>query len=79
MELEEQYHEPDDLACISVFNEEVEYCKLMIKKYEGKDEESFFEGKLDTLEYNKEDLETQVEKDIIKMEDYKKSINRALV
>jgi hypothetical protein len=58
MELEEQYHEPDDLACISVFTEEVEYCKLMMEKYAGKDEETFFEGKLDTLEYNKEDLES---------------------
>jgi hypothetical protein len=28
IELEEKYHEPDDLACISVFTEEVEYCKL---------------------------------------------------
>lgn len=57
MELEEEYHEPDELMCISVFEEEVNYCKELVKKYAGKDEESFFEGKLETLEYNKEDLE----------------------
>jgi hypothetical protein len=50
-----------------------------MKKYAGKDEESFFEGKLETLEYNKEDLEDQVEKEIIKMDVYKKSVNKALV
>ena len=59
IELEEKYHDPDQMCALSVIEHEAEYLTLMCKKMRGDDLE-FFKMKIDTLNFTKSTLETNV-------------------
>jgi hypothetical protein len=73
IELEEYYHEADPMCAISVIEHEISYLQLMCKKLKG-DDLDFFKSKIESLEFSKQSLETNVSTGIITPDKYIKSV-----
>ena len=73
IELEEYYHEPNDMVSMKCIEAEVEYLSLMIqlnKRDNKQDEVSFFEFRQESLQFQKESIETNIETGVTTPESY---------
>lgn len=69
IELEDTYHDADQMCCISVIEHEITYLKVMMKKMK-QDDKDFFETKIESLEFAKDNLESSVGSGIMTPEKY---------
>jgi len=73
--LEDKYHDPDSMVSMSVIENEIEYLKLLLIKYKNKPEEKeFFEMRIESLDFAKQSIETNVETGILTPESYVKRL-----
>ena len=73
IELEEKFHEPNDMVSMKCIEAEVEYLSLMcqLSKRDGKqDELEFFEFRKESLQFQKESIETNIETGVTTPESY---------
>ena len=65
-ELEDKYHDPDNMVSIAVIEHECKYLEVMLIKYKNKpDEKEFFEMRIESLGFAKESIETNVNTGIL--------------
>jgi hypothetical protein len=77
--LEEEYHDPEPIISMSALAHEEEYTKIMMQKYKNSQNEfDFFESKLDTLEYAKEDLAGQMSAGVLTEKKYLVKLEKSL-
>ena len=61
IDLEDKYHDPDTFVSMMVIEHEIEYLGIIIKKYANMpDEKDFFESKLESLQFAKGSIETNI-------------------
>ena len=79
IDLEEEYHDPDSIISMSALGHEEEYTKVMMQKYKNSQNEfDFFESKLDTLEYAKEDIMGQMQAGMLTEKKYLVKLEKSL-
>ena len=77
--MEEKYHEPDTMVSMSVIEHEMEYLKVLMVKYKNKpDEKEFFEMRVESLEFAKQGIETNVQTGVLSPEVYVKQLQKYL-
>ena len=77
--MEEKYHEPDTMVSMSVIEHEMEYLKVLMVKYKNKpDEKEFFEMRVESLEFAKQGIETNVQTGVLSPEGYVKQLQKYL-
>ena len=75
VELEEKYHDPDLMCAVSVIEHETEYLSLMCRKLQGDDLE-FFKMKIDSLNFAKDTLETNVSTGVLTIDKYMAGVKK---
>ena len=74
--MEDKYHDPDTMVSMAVIEHESAYLKVMITKYKNQpDEKEFFEMRIESLDFAKSSIETNVQTGIVTPESYIKQIN----
>ena len=51
IELEEKFHDPDIMECVSVIEHEIDYLNKVVKTIKDKDERDFYSDKIDSLKF----------------------------
>ena len=75
IEMEEKYHEPDTMVSMSVIEHEMEYLKVLLIKYKNQpDEKEFFEMRIESLDFAKSGIETNVQTGVLSPEGYVKQL-----
>lgn len=75
--MEERYHDPDTMVSMSVIEYEVEYLGKMIQKYKNSpDEKDLYEAKAESLNFAKDQIETNVSTGILTPESYLRQLRK---
>lgn len=70
IELEEKYHDYEQMVAISVMDHEIAWLQNHIATITSKDEKEFGLNKLDALKYQKETLESNIKNKYTTVEQY---------
>ena len=71
IELEEKYHDPNNMVSVAVIEWEVKYLDLLLKKYKNSpDEYSFFEFRKESLSFTKETIEGNIQAGVTTPDSY---------
>ena len=80
MDLEEKYHDVNNIPSMSVILKEIEVTEGQIKKYQNsEDEQSFFNFKKENLDFAKDTLQTNFETGILTPVKYLSDIKEYLM
>lgn len=56
IDLEEKYHDPDIMECVSVIEHEIEHLYKVVKTIKDKDEREFYADRIDSLKFKQSNI-----------------------
>jgi hypothetical protein len=76
IELDDIYHNTEDMECMSVIEHEIGYLTKLAKTTQDPDERSYYSNKVDDLKFKKDNIENNIQIQILTPESYVEGIRK---
>ena len=70
IELEEKFHDPDIMECVSVIEHEIDYLSKVVKTIKDKDERDFYSDKIDSLKFKQSTIQSNIDNGFVTPDSY---------